>query len=318
MDTVIKGNIVDIIYDNPETGYRILAVATENDVVTVRGTMATVFVGAEITATGTWTVHPMYGEQLQARDVAIEMPTSKGGIRAFLQSGLIPGIGPETAKKIVKKFGDETMDVIENDPIRLAEISGLSERKIRAICDAVAEHKGSSQTIMFFSQLGVGSSLALKAYRIYGKDTETIVRDNPYRLADEIDGFGFKTSDRIALQLGTPQDDINRITSCIIFVLKEQYVAGHCYLPSDVLYQELSKYVETDTETFSNALDRLEEARKTVSIYNDGNRLVYQKYIYDAERGIERMLKTIHETRIKASRKNIIASIEKFESQNDL
>lgn len=314
----IKGNIVDVIYDNPETGYRILAVHTGKKIETVRGNMPEVYAGAEISAEGEYSTHPVYGEQFCARNVIVETPTSKTGIRAFLSSGLISGVGPETAKKIVAAFGEQTLDVIENSPDELRAIKGLSANKINLIREAVKSTKESAEAIAFFSRLGIGTNLSMRAYKAYGKNTVSVVSQNPYKLADEIYGFTFQTADRIASQIGIAENDIYRVSSCALYILRQIYVEGHCYLPRSVLLDNVRKFVQIDDETFETALKMLEQNEKTVRVYKNGEQIIYQKYIYSAERGIERLLLNISSQKIKTNSKNADKAIADFENSNSL
>ena len=166
----IKGTVSGVIYENDETGYRVCDVEGENgDYFTVTGQMPPLYTGEIIEAEGTWNEHPSYGPQFKAVSIVLSLPSDTEGIRAFLASGLIPGIGPALASNIVKKFGPATNQTVELFPERLADVSGITPKKARAIQEAFEKHRESSDTVMFFSKFGVGTRLAMEMYRRYGE-----------------------------------------------------------------------------------------------------------------------------------------------------
>ncbi len=314
----LKGEIAEVIFDNPETGYRVYSVDTEQGDVTIRGELPALCIGEIIDAEGEWQNHAMYGEQFKVKDIRVSLPNDVQAMRAFLCSGLFPGLGPATALKIVKKFGKDTFDILEYDPMRLAEINGISPTKAKFFSDEFVKHRASSEAISFFAKYGVSTMLALRAYKAYGKNTVDNVLVNPYRLSDEIDGFKFSTSDTIARGLDYDSYEFPRTISCIIYCLRSIYMTGHVCLPAEELFANVQSQIDCTRDIFDEALDNL-EARATIVIVDfDNMKMVYLRYMHDAERGIERLLNKLNNQSVRSNLKNVEKNLKTFEYNNDI
>lgn len=231
----IEGVVEEIIFRNEQNGYTVLELSTQGLVVTAVGYMPYVNIGERIKIEGEWVEHPDYGEQIRVLNYETLAPTTLEGIEKFLSSGLIPGIGPVTARKIVKKFGVDSLNIIETAPERLKEIKGLSDEKIKRICEAYEMQKGIKEVMVFLQGYGISTAMAIKIYKEYGNNAIEIIKQNPYRLADDIFGIGFKTADKIAESLGVDPHSLYRISSGTRYVLMQYAANGHTYVPKELL-----------------------------------------------------------------------------------
>lgn len=314
----IKGVVEEIIFDNDENGYKVCSVDTGESEAVVRGIMPFLNVGEYIIAEGTWETHSLYGLQFNVKSFDKQLPSEISDIKAFLASGLIDGIGPGLAGSIVDKFGGDTFNVIMFQPELLQTVRGITAKKVAKINDAFKKHKESSETVMFFARYGVGTSLALKVYRMYGADAVSVVSDNPYILAENVSGISFKTADRIAMELGFPENAEERILAGIIFVLSQSYGEGHVCIPEEKLFGELVKHAACDNELFEACLLLLQRRRKVVACIQDGIRMIYLGYMYESERYIEKKLGELSAQRFETAEKNISKNIEFFEKENNI
>lgn len=248
MEFNVKGTVAGIIYRNDDNGYTVFSLdcTDGNDIVCV-GTFATLSVGAVLTIKGKVSVHSRYGEQLAVESYAMSDPTSREGIVKYLSSGLIKGVGEVTANNIYDKFGDDTFGVIENNPMLLVKVKGISQKKAMDISNAVAELKSMQQQIMFLQGYGITTNLAVKIYNIYKDQTKLLVLANPYRLIDDVDGVGFLTADRIAKSMGIEPLSEFRVRSAIVYRLKEAAdKQGNTYLVLDDLIAACSEILDAD------------------------------------------------------------------------
>lgn len=248
MELTAKGTVAGIIYRNDENGYTIFTLDTiDGDDITCVGTFPTLSVGAVLSVSGKVVVHNRYGEQLSVEKFTMSDPTSRQGIVKYLSSGLIKGIGEVTANSIYDKFGEDTFGVIENNPMLLVQVKGISQKRAMDISNAVAELKSMQEQIMFLQGYGLTVNLSVKIYNMYKEQTKRLVLDNPYRLIDDIDGVGFLTADKIAQSMGVERLSEFRIRAAIVHELKE--VAdkeGNTYLRFDDLMDACSKILEID------------------------------------------------------------------------
>src|SRR3954470_4282753 len=223
-----------ITYANEESGYTIARVATDRsgaDLVTVVGALLGVQPGESLRLAGRWASHPRYGRQFEVDSYTTVLPATIQGIERYLGSGLIKGIGPRTAGRIVGHFGADTLQVIEEQPQRLVEVAGLGPKRTAMIGKAWEEQKAIKEVMVFLQGVGVSTSLAVRIYRKYGDGSVSVVRHEPYRLVAEVWGIGFKTADTIAQAVGIPHDSPRRVQAGIQYTLSEAADSGHCYLP---------------------------------------------------------------------------------------
>ena len=262
---VLAGSVERVTYHNVENGFCVLRVKARGhrDQVSVIGHAATISAGEWITASGEWTNDRVHGQQFRARFVRTSAPTSTDGIERYLASGMIRGIGPVYAKKMVKAFGEKVFDIIESSPERLNEIAGIGKVRARRITDAWAEQKIVREIMVFLHSHGVGTARAVRIYKTYGADAVQVMSENPYRLARDIRGIGFKTADAIAMKLGIEKTAMVRIRAGISYALSEAMSDGHCGLPVNELVPLAVGLLEVSSELVQTALD-LELADATV------------------------------------------------------
>ena len=258
--SVLEAVLERVTYVNEDTGYTIARVATERtgpDLVTVVGPLLGAQVGESLRLTGRWGSHPKYGRQFQVHSYATVLPATIQGIRRYLGSGLIKGIGPVMAERMVAHFGTGILDIIEQEPGRLAEVHGLGPKRTQRIADAWEEQKAIKEVMVFLAGVGVSTSLAVRIYKKYAGASIAVVRDEPYRLASEVWGIGFKTADTIATAVGIPHDSPQRIQAGLAYTLSQAADDGHCYLPEPNLIREAAKILEVDRELIGPCLEEL-------------------------------------------------------------
>jgi exodeoxyribonuclease V alpha subunit len=248
-----------ITYANEETGYTVARVATGRsaDLVTVVGPLLGAQPGESLRLRGRWRSHPQYGRQFEVEAYQTVLPATIQGIRRYLGSGLIKGIGPKMAERIVDHFGDATLKVIEEAPGRLVEVAGLGPKRTAMITTAWEEQKAIKEVMVFLQGVGVSTSLAVRIYKTYRDDAIQVVRREPYRLAADVWGIGFKTADQIAQRLGIPHDSPERVKAGLQFTLSEASDDGHCYLPEIELVARAAKLLDVDAELATRCLDEL-------------------------------------------------------------
>ncbi len=248
-----------VTFVNEQTGYMVARVATPRsaDLVTVVGTLGGTQPGESLRLRGRWTSHPQYGRQFEVREWTSALPATIQGIRRYLGSGLIKGIGPKTAERIVDQLGLDTLRVIEETPGRLREVHGLGPKRAAAIGAAWEQQKAIKDVMVFLQGVGVSTSLAVRIYKTYGDDSVHVVAEDPYRLATDVWGIGFRTADTIARQAGIPHDSPDRVKAGLQFALSEAADAGHCYLPQGGLITEAARLLEVEQSLVGPCLDEL-------------------------------------------------------------
>ena len=258
--SVLEAVLERITYANEDTGYTIARVATERtgpDLLTVVGPLLGAQIGESLRLTGRWSSHPKYGKQFQVDAYTTVLPATIQGIRRYLGSGLIKGIGPMMAERMVAYFGTDILSIIEEQPGRLIEVHGLGPRRTKRIADAWEEQKAIKEVMVFLSGVGVSTSLAVRIYKRYREDSIAVVRSEPYRLASEVWGIGFKTADTIAQAVGIPHDSPQRVKAGLQYTLSQAADNGHCYLPEPNVISEAAKILEVDRELIDPCLDEL-------------------------------------------------------------
>ena len=283
---MISGFVEKIVYKNNENAYCVLEVSSKGEEYVLVGTFPYIAEGDYIEAEGEMTVHPLYGEQMQVKSYELRAPEDLAGIEKYLSSGAIKGIGAGLASRIVKKFGEDTLRIIEEQPERLAEIKGISERMAMEISGQVEEKKDMRTAMLFLAKYGISMRLALKIYQTYGSEIYSIIEENPYRLAEDITGIGFKIADEIARRAGFKSDSEYRIKSGILYVLSHAGANGHMYLPKDELIKETHQLLGEDAGPVSEIIDNMQFDKKI--IIHNGN--VYAASAYYTELSIAKLL----------------------------
>ncbi len=260
MPQTLEGTLERITYCNEENGYTIARFALPDGALcTIVGNMVGINAGEALRLAGDWIAHPEYGRQFKVENYTTIMPATIEGIRKYLGSGLIKGVGPVTAQRIVRKFGPDTLRVIDEDPDRLHEVLGVGPKRIDLIKTAWIEQKKIKEVMLFLQSHDVAASLAVKIYKQYGDDSLEIVRHDPYRLARDIYGIGFITADRIARKLGLPHDAPQRIQAGVAYTLSQMTNAGHVFAPQETLLREAAGMLEVEPAATGDALRALEQ-----------------------------------------------------------
>ncbi len=290
----LAGLVERVTYHNPENGFCVLRVKARGyrEMVTVVGHATTIASGEWLTASGEWVNDRTHGRQFKARFLRTSPPTSADGIEKYLASGMIRGVGPVYAKKLVRVFGEQVFDVIEATPDRLREVDGIGPVRAASILAAWAEQKAVREIMVFLHSHGVGTARAVRIFKTYGVDAIEVMTENPYRLARDIRGIGFKTADTIAMKLGIEKTAIVRVRAGISYALTEAMDEGHCGLPTEHLMPLAEKLLEVPQELVRTALD-LELREGTVVADSVGETpCVFLAGLYRAERSIaERLLR---------------------------
>lgn len=257
MEEKIKGFVEHITFRSEETGYTVLTLSSDGEEITAVGVLPEVGEGETIECEGSFQVHSTYGRQFRIRSFELSAPEDQEAMERYLASGLIKGIGKSLAHRIVKKFRNETFNIIENEPDRLAEINGISDRKARDIYDQVLEKKDQRDGVLFLSRYGISNTLAVRIWKTYGSDIYRIIRENPYRLADELRGVGFRTADEIARKAGMAADSHFRVESGILYALQLSSGEGNLYLPKEELLAKAAALLGMPGVPFSGMEDDL-------------------------------------------------------------
>jgi exodeoxyribonuclease V alpha subunit len=254
---VLGGLVERVTYHNVENGFCVLRAKARGhrDVVTVVGHAATIAAGEWITASGEWVNDRTHGQQFKARFLRTSPPTSVDGIEKYLSSGMIRGVGPAYAKKLVRAFGEKVFDIIEASPDRLREVDGIGPVRAASILSAWAEQKAVREIMIFLHSHGVGTARAVRIFKTYGSDAIQVMTENPYRLARDIRGIGFMTADAIAMKLGIEKTAMVRVRAGISYALAEAMDEGHCGLPTEELIPLAAKLLEVPQELIRTALD---------------------------------------------------------------
>jgi len=264
----LSGSVERITYYNAENGYSVVRLrptsrnipsANRDGLVTIVGNLPELSPGEHLKLGGRWTKHPKHGSQFTVEKCEQTLPATIVGIQRYLGSGLIKGIGSRLAERIVDHFGDSTLEIIEIQPQRLLEVPDIGPKRTRTIASAWQEQKQVKEIMLFLHSHGVSTNLAVKIYKTYGDSALQIVQENPYQLARDIYGVGFKTADRIAQDLGLPSDHPSRIEAGVIFALNEMSNDGHVYAPQEHLIERASELLQTNADLIPSALERLAE-----------------------------------------------------------
>lgn len=319
MDFVIlEGMIEDIIYKNEANGYTVCEIRREKDVVTAVGYMPFINTGETIKANGKWVTHPDYGEQFKVELYEKILPQTVDAIEKYLASGIVKGVGPATAAKIVHRFGSETLKVISENPGKLSEVKGISLDKALAIGHILDEQRGLRDIVMFLQEYGISPSVCIKIHKAYADMAVSRVRENPYRLCEDIFGVGFKTADRIAMRLGVDPASKFRIKSGIRYILSYAASNGHTYVPEDALNEYARTLLGVQQLDLEDALislifDKVVQTEKCM----DSNH-VYLSSFYNAELGVCKRLLDLSRARFAAAADHFADKLIKLQEDGEI
>lgn len=282
---IISGKVIEIIYQNQDNGYTVCEIDSATDgIFAATGYMPYLCEGENITMTGNWTVHPDYGEQFKAKYYETILPTDENAILEYLSSGIIYGIRRKTAEKIVERFGLESLDIILTQPERLAEIKGISSDKAEKIGKSYLEIQSMQSIMMFLQQYGISTQMSVKVHQVLGGNAVNVIKENPYILAECVDGISFKTADGIAHLMGIPKNSPKRIKSGIIYLLNRIcYSQGHSYYPKEALIDELMANLSVSRDEISNGITALELDHQIYTSDINGDTVCYPAFYFSAE-----------------------------------
>ena len=309
MDTV-KGFIEHIIFRNAKNGYTVLNLVDGEDEITCVGIFQTADQGETIEAQGEYITHAVYGEQFKIERYKIVPPDDAAGIERYLGSGAVKGVGAALAARIVKKFGADTYRIIEEEPERLAEIKGISDRKAREIAAALYEKRDAREAMSFLQKYGISNTLAFRIYEAYGARVYGILKENPYQLAEDVHGIGFKIADEIAAKIGIHTDSDFRIRSGLLYTLMLAAAEGHCYLPQSILLKKAGELLGLEPALMEPQLGNLAMDKKLVMKMpapGEEECRVYASTYYYAELNCARML---HDLNVRAEEEQFLPAQE--------
>lgn len=290
MAEVLEGYIEKIVFRNAENGYTVLSLVNDNDEITCVGSFSFINEGEYIQATGNFTAHPMYGEQFQVTSYEIKEPEDVLSMEKYLGSGAIKGVGTALAARITRRFKENTFRIIEEEPERLAEIKGISEKLAREIYRQFEEKREMRNAMLFLQKYGISLNLAVKIVAKYGERMYEIVKENPYQLAEDINGVGFKIADEIATQVGIRGDADFRVRAGILYAMLQANGNGHVYLPEEELIKKTVEILGVPTDIIKRHIVSLGFEKKLIIKDNETERRIYSSHYYYLELNTSRML----------------------------
>lgn len=293
---ILEGYVDHIVYRNSDNGYTVMVLYVGEEEITCVGMLPFVSEGELLEVRGHYTEHTTYGEQFQIEDCQVKAPEDVMAIERYLGSGAVKGVGSALAARIVRRFKKDTFRIIEQEPERLAEVKGISERKAREIAQQVEEKKDMREAMIFLQQYGISTSLAVKIYQKYGTEIYRVIQENPYQMADDISGVGFRIADEIARRAGIHTDSDFRIKSGIFYVLQQSSQEGHIYLPKDELEQRTVELLGIAPDGLDDRLTDLAIDRKIVMKEEEGQVRVYAASYYYLELNTAKMLHDLNIT----------------------
>ncbi len=314
-----EGTVEDIVFRNEQNGWTVAAVRLDGSGRTSAvGVMPFLSTGEHAIFEGELVEHREYGEQIRVSVYETTRPETKSAVEKYLSSGLVKGVGPATAKLIVKQFGARALDILESEPERLTEVEGIGRKRAAMIAESFAAQNEMRNTLVFLQNYGLSPSLSMKIFRAYGDMTERVLRTNPYRLVDEIDGVGFKTADAIASSLGFSRESEFRLRSGIQYVLSEAVNGmGHTYMPMPTLCEQAQKVLGADAQTVDNVLRSLLMDHSLIAEEVNGERAVYLPRVYEAECDTARRLIRQRDSIVplRLTQAELAAQIEAYERE---
>ncbi|WP_010301990.1 SF1B family DNA helicase RecD2 [Candidatus Odyssella thessalonicensis] len=314
----ISGIVERVTFHNEENGFCVLQVAVKGhkDLITIVGSLPAVNAGEGIEAQGIWMQDRQYGTQFKASLLKLMLPTTLEGIEKYLASGLISGIGPAYAKKLITAFRERIFDVIESNPSQLAQVPGIGPSRQDKIIKGWADQKVIREIMLFLHSHGVSTSSAVRIYKTYGNNAVQLIQSNPYRLAREIRGIGFKTSDDIAMHLGIAKDSLIRARAGVSHILAKAMGEGHCGLPLNLLLSSGQELLAINPQVLQQAVMLELEAGELIKAVTENEICIFLKELYHAEKEIAEKLRALSNNGLPWSSFNVHASIEEVEHQN--
>jgi exodeoxyribonuclease V alpha subunit len=311
----IIGSVERVTYHNEQNGYTVLRLHVPGyaEPVTVTGNFSAVSPGESLRLTGWWTTHPQYGDQFKATDYQVTRPATIAGIQKYLGSGLIKGVGPVTARRIVEHFGEQTLEIIEHDISRLVEVKGIARKRIEMIQKTWEDQRAIKDVMLFLQSHAVSTHFAVKIFKQYGNDSISVVERSPYRLAAEVYGIGFKTADQIARHLGVAADAEERLRAGLQYVLQAATEQGHCYLPGRELLRRAAEALGVEDQSrLAASLEALLDEGQLKIEEADSDAAIYLPPLWQSERSIARRLRALAEHTARADLKRVNSWIDRY------
>jgi len=306
----LEGTVERISFFNEENGFTVAKLSTKenDDLVTAVGFFPTLEVGEVLKLQGDWILHKEYGYQIKVKSYETLMPATVKEIENYLSSGVIKGIGAATAKKIVDRFKEQTLEIIEREPQRLLEVSGIGEKKLEMIISSYEQQQETREIMLFLQQYGIGPNVAVRVYKNYKEKSIDVLKENPYRLADEVYGIGFKTADRIAQKMGVEIDSLDRLVSGVKYTMYKAAEKGHVFLPKEILLHKAEGLLKVPSELLNQALLALEEKEDIVIEISEERQDVYLTAFHFSEKSVARklfLLSALSETPLSLTEEDI-------------
>ena len=317
----VEASVLGTVFRNADNGYSVVTARMGRSEITIVGVLPELSAGEQAVFTGEWVEHPQYGRQLKCSTCAVQTPTTLLGIERYLGSGLIRGVGPSTAKMIVKTFGEETLTVLSEHPERLQEVPKMGSKRWMQIAESFREQQKAREAMIFLQSYGIPANLSVKISRLYGENTPEVIRQNPYRLCEDLEGVGFLTADRIGTALGVSPESESRIQAAIKYVLREVATSiGHVYLPKNELVRRTSALLHTDEELVTRQLSQLALKRMLVLHQDDGDEdvRVYLPAYDAAEKEVAQRLCELMAALPSSHARGVKKDIDRFEKRRNI
>lgn len=315
---VIEGIVEEIIFRNEINGYTVARLNTSDGSITIVGKSAFINLEEMVELEGDWVYHDRFGEQFSFTKIKTTAPSTLKGIENYLASGLIPHVGKKTAKKIVERFGLDSLDIIQYNPERLKEIPGIGDKKLEKISKAYEEHRELRDIMVYLQQYDISINNGIKIYKKYGKETIKVIGENPYKLSEDIHGIGFITADNIAKKMGISEDSPFKIEAGLKFSMINSAGEGHCYLPKEELIKKSEKILKVDREAIEEAIQNL-ALRKNFYLVTEGEEtLIYYMPYHIAENNVARKIIDLSMVEFDQLDVNIDEEVEKIEAREDI
>lgn len=314
----VSGTVEDIIFKNKDNGYVVAKINNNETPVTIVGYIPYINEGQNIKVTGEWVIHPQFGQQLKVETCEELLPSTTSGIERYLSSGIISGIGPVTAKKIVEKFGEKTFDMMDNDITRLKEIEGIGDKKIALIYESYSKQREIKDIMVYLEAYGVTPGQCVKIYKKYGANSIKIVKENPYILTEDISGIGFKTADKIARSLGVETNSPYRIQSGIKYVISQFCGLGNTYMPMEKLLKEGADILTVEQSEIEESIYKSAgEGKLNVDVV-EGKKCVFTLPYYYCELGVTKNILSLTLNKYEDLKVDAAKEIADFEKKNDI
>lgn len=310
----LKGTVEDVVFSNSETGFTVIDMCVGDELITAVGILPSVSVGETLRVFGHWDRHPSFGRQFRINKCEREMPKTSSDMLKYLSSGAIKGIGPKTAVKIIEEFGDQTFEVIENEPHKLARIRGISESKSEEISQEFKKQFAIREVMIYLEKFGMTSNECVKVFKAFGSRAVEVITENPYMLCREIIGISFKRADEIAANMPEPPAIRYRLGAGVVHVVRYNLRNGHTYLPKDKVISPAAQLLDSDEETITEVIDELTENGQLICKNINDRDFLFLPYMYAAEYSAAQRLSVMLKfppPKGKSSIKNRISSLEK-------